>query len=840
MTDAGVTLPANHNISLVILSILIAIIASYTALDLSGRVTVAQGQARKLWLAGGAIAMGVGIWSMHFVAMLAYNLPIPMAYDFKIVLASMAVAVVASAVALFVVSRQQMGALALLAGSVFMGLAIAAMHYTGMAAMQLEALPQYDPKLVALSIAIAIGASLIALRLAFHLRTETTVLGSARKIGSAIVMGNAIAGMHYTAMAAVSFKSINELVVQLSDVMDNSLLGVGIGIATLIILALALLTSLFDRRIAIETARAEALRQSEERFRSLVQNSSDIIAVVSANGTVGYKSPSIKRILGYEPENWKKAFEFVHPDDLAKVESLLKRALIYAGVSIADELRLQHADGSWRDFEVIVNNLLTEASVAGIVTTYHDITERKQAEAALRQQTEQERLVAEITKRIRQSLNLKEILSTTVSEVRQFLQTERVFIYRFDPDWSGVVAVESVAPGWSSILGTKIKDTFFEQTSNREFYKQGRIQAVEDIYIAGLSPCHLDLLAQFQTRANLVVSILQEEELWGLLVANHCSKPRQWQQLEINLLKQLATQVAIAIQQSELYHQAQTELTERKRAEEEIKKLNEDLKHQTVELEAANKELEAFSYSVSHDLRVPLRAMSGFSLILLKEYAPQLPPEAKRYLQMVRDNAQQMGKLIDDLLTFSRLSRLPLKKQQVAPTAIVCLALTELRHEQENRQIEFSIADLPVCQADPALLQQCWVNLLANALKFTRQRQIAKIEVSYYQKDSEIVYFVKDNGVGFDVKYAHKLFGVFQRLHRAEEYDGTGVGLAIVQRIIHRHGGRVWAEAEVNEGAMFYFTLGDNIPHDRDGGRNFVSGRQLQRCGIDAPLLEKQ
>jgi len=839
MTDAGIILPAHHNISLVILSILIAIIASYTALDLSGRVTLAQGHARKLWLAGGAIAMGVGIWSMHFVAMLAYNLPIPMAYDFKIVLASMTVAVVASAVALFVVSRQQMGALALLAGSVFMGLAIAAMHYTGMAAMQLEALPQYDPKLVALSIAIAIGASLIALRLGFHLRTETTMLGSARKIGSAIVMGNAIAGMHYTAMAAVSFQPTNLLGVQLFHAMDNSLLGVGIGIATLVILALALLTSLFDRRISIETARAEALRQSEECFRSLVQNSSDIIAVVSADGTVGYKSPSIKRILGYEPENWKKAFEFVHPDDLAQVESLLNRALGCPGISIADELRLQHADGSWRDFEVIFNNLLTEASVAGIVTTYHDITERKQAEAALRQQTEQERLIAEITKRIRQSLNLKEILSTTVSEVLQFLQAERVFIYRFEPDWSGVVAVESVAPGWSSILGTKIKDTFFEETSNREFYKQGRIQAIKDIYIAGLSQCHLDLLAQFQVRASLVVPILQEE-LWGLLVVNHCSKPRHWQQLEINLLKQLATQLAITIQQSELYYQAQTELTERKRAEAEIKKLNEDLKHQTVELEAANKELEAFSYSVSHDLRVPLRAMSGFSLILLKEYAQQLPPEAKRYLQMVRDNAQQMGKLIDDLLTFSRLSRSPLKKQQVAPTAIVCLALTELRHEQENRQIEFSISDLPVCQADPALLQQVWVNLLANALKFTRQRQIAKIEVGYQQTDGEYVYFVKDNGVGFDIKYTHKLFGVFQRLHRAEEYDGTGVGLAIVQRIIHRHGGRVWAEAEVNEGAMFYFTLGDSIPHDRDGGRNFVSGRQLQRCGIDAPLLEKQ
>jgi PAS domain-containing protein len=237
--------------------------------------------------------------------------------------------------------------------------------------------------------------------------------------------------------------------------------------------------------------------------------------------------------LGYEPETWNLAFEFVHPDDIAKAESLMTLALDSPSVNVAAEFRLRHAEGQIRDFEVIANNLLSESGVAGILATYRDITERKQAEVALQQQTERERLVTQIAQRIRQSLNLEEILQTTVAEVRQFLQTERVFIYRFEPDWSGVVVVESVLLGWSPLLGMKVKDSFFAETSNRELYTQGRVQATEDIYTAGLSQCHINFLAQLQVRANLVVPILQEQQLWGLLVANHRSEPRHWQQLRL-------------------------------------------------------------------------------------------------------------------------------------------------------------------------------------------------------------------------------------------------------------------------------------------------------------------
>jgi two-component system, sensor histidine kinase and response regulator len=235
--------------------------------------------------------------------------------------------------------------------------------------------------------------------------------------------------------------------------------------------------------------------------------------------------------------------------------------------------------------------------------------------------------------------------------------------------------------------------------------------------------------------------------------------------------------------------------------------LEQRVAERTSELEAAIKELEAFSYSISHDLRAPLRAVNGFSKILLEEHGPRLPPEAQGYLRLVGDNAHYMGQLIDGLLMFSRLSRQPLPKESMLTEVVVRRALDELVPEQTGRQLEIRIGELPPCRGHPTLLKQVFVNLLSNALKFTRQQAVAHIEVGSRQADGEVIYFVRDDGAGFDMQYADKLFGVFQRLHRAEDYDGTGVGLAIVQRIVQRHGGRIWAEAALGQGATFSFTL---------------------------------
>jgi signal transduction histidine kinase len=254
--------------------------------------------------------------------------------------------------------------------------------------------------------------------------------------------------------------------------------------------------------------------------------------------------------------------------------------------------------------------------------------------------------------------------------------------------------------------------------------------------------------------------------------------------------------------------QLRTEVAERKAREDQIRKLNEQLERRSTDLEAINGELEAFAYSVSHDLRAPLRHMAGFAELLQRNEGSPLDDKSRRYVTTIVDAARRMGQLIDDLLAFSRIGRAETRATTVRLDQLVKEVVEELRPEVGSRNVTWTIGDLPVLYADRSMLRVVLANLVANALKFTRTRERADIEIGSFEDPQRgLVVFVKDNGVGFDMKYYNKLFGVFQRLHRSEEFEGTGIGLATVQRVIHRHGGKVWAEGAVNGGSTFFFSV---------------------------------
>ena len=520
-------------------------------------------------------------------------------------------------------------------------------------------------------------------------------------------------------------------------------------------LAMILLMAYSLSNTVVEAAMAkDALRASEERFRALVEATSDWVWEIDQSGAYTYASPKVGELLGYAPEEMigKTPFDLMPPDEAWRLGTVFRDAVACQKPFERLENTARHKDGRLVVLETSgVPFLDANGKLLGYRGIDRDITERKRAEAAL-------------------------------------LESEEKFRSIFNNSTAGVALVgldgryRTVNPAFSKIFGYSA-----DELLTIDFFK---VTHPDDMELS----------------RKVMQDVLDHRGKDVRFTKRYIHKDGHTIWAEVN-----SALVYGADGEPSHFVTHMIDITERKLAEEEIRRLNDELERRVVErtaqLEAANKELEAFAYSVSHDLRAPLRAIEGYTRILLEDYKPSLDAEGQRICAVVQNETQRMGQLINDLLAFSRLNRATMQPSPIDMATLVNSIFYELTSSQDRLRIDFRVDPLPPATGDPTLIRQVWTNLLSNAIKFSSKRARAVLAVGSQQGADENIYWVRDNGAGFDMRYADKLFGVFQRLHSEREFEGTGVGLAIVQRVIHRHGGRVWAESQVDHGATFCFTL---------------------------------
>jgi PAS domain S-box-containing protein len=546
-----------------------------------------------------------------------------------------------------------------------------------------------------------------------------------------------------------------------------------------------------------------ALRESEGRYRTLFEHAPDGILIADRESYYLDANASMCRMLGYARDEFigLHASDIVAPTEVPNIESALRT--IEARSDYHREWQFRRRDGSTFPVDVIATTM-PDGNLLGMV---RDVTERKEAE----------RKVQESENRFRETLEQRVVERTAQLEAANAgLRDSRAELNSLFESLPGsyvvltpglkIVAVSdaylnSTLTTREGLVGRDLFDMFPENPNDLEADAIVHTRASMDRVLLNAAPDVMAIQKHDVRRSDGVF----EERYWSPINSPVFGTDRQ-----IKYIVHRVEDVTDFMRQKPQASGGAAELGVRvQQMEAEIFVNSQQLQTANHLLEAANKELESFSYSVSHDLRAPLRAINGFAGIVLEDFGPQLPEEGRKYLDRIRNGGEQMGRLIDDLLAFSRLSRESMSRRTVDTAQLVKAVLDDLNPQGDGRQIEIKVGELPPCYGDPALLKHVWANLLSNAFKYSRGRTPAVVEIGCCREDGQNTYFVRDNGAGFDMTYAHKLFGVFQRLHRTDEFEGTGVGLAIVQRVVQRHGGRVWGEAEEDCGAAFHFTVAE-------------------------------
>ncbi|MDJ0703164.1 MAG: MHYT domain-containing protein [Leptolyngbyaceae cyanobacterium MO_188.B28] len=732
----------SYDFRLVAVSVAIAILAAYTTLDVAGRLTTVGGRDAWFgWLIGGAVTAGIGVWSMHFVGMLAIRSPLPIDYDWRWVIISVIPAIFAAGFVLNAVSHPILGWRRLIGASFLMGSGIAGMHYIGMRAMKIPARIEYNLGLVGVSVMLAAAISWAALLITFRFNEDPINQKIWKKVVAGIVMGSAIPTMHYTGMAAVTFQTKLET---LSDNLllngHSSFLAIGVILSTLIILSVVLLTAFFDRRIAVEISRAETLQEGKQQLQKLVEQQQTLFKVVT---------------------------------------------------------------------------------------------------------------------KIRESLDLTTIFSTTTEEVRQSLNADRVAVFHFDlnSDYTtnfseGSFISETVLPDFESALNIKFRDSCFAELYAQR-YKQGRIQVLSDLHNANIRDCHIDLLSKIQVKSQLVVPIIKSDFLWGLLCIHQCAGPREWEISEIQFVQQVATQLGVALQQSELFSQTQQQ-------SEQLSKTLTELKQAQLTMVQAEKmsSLGRMVAGIAHEINNPISFIHGnllhvdaytqdlFRLIhLYQEHLPAPPQDLQeeienvdfdfleedftKLLQSMKTGTDRIREIVLSMRHFSRLDGGNINAvdihKSIDNTLTILHNRLKARSDRPVIEIVREYGHLPKIDCYAGQLNQVFMNLLSNAIdaleesickqkigaaehSSIRQNQFSanpKIQIfTQLLSDDWVSIQIIDNGPGMGNEVRSHIFEPFYTTKPPGK--GTGLGLAIsYQIVVEKHHGKFRCNSTPGKGTEF-------------------------------------